>query len=100
MKSLRSRFSIALILGVFAIIPNAFAVKFANQFTEFELPPGWSCNLEVAEWVCQSSDPAKKKEAIIVLAAKLKGDQDSIDQYQTYLKSTKTFTSVSGKPLK
>ncbi len=79
---------------------SAHASKFANQFTEFELPPGWACNLEGAEWVCQNQDPAKRKEAIIVLAAKLKGDQDSLDQYLTYLKSTKTFTSVAGKPMK
>lgn len=88
----------ALTIGLFA--SNAFAVKFANQFTEFELPPGWSCSLEVAEWVCQSTNPAKKKEAIIVLAAKLKGDQDSLDQYLSYLKATKSFTSVSGKAMK
>jgi hypothetical protein len=91
---------VVLVLGIFTLVPNAFAVKFANQFTEFELPPGWTCNLEVAEWVCQSADPVKKKEAIIVLAAKLKGDQDSLDQYLTYLKATKTFTSVSGKSMK
>lgn len=90
----------SLFLGSLGLVPNAFAVKFANQFTEFELPPGWTCNLEVAEWVCQSADPAKKKEAIIVLAAKLKGDQDSIDQYLTYLKASKSFTSVSGKAMK
>ncbi len=79
---------------------NARAEKWANQFTEFELPPNWACSIEDAEWVCQSSDPAKKKEAIIVLAAKLKGDQDSLDQYLTYLKGVKTFTSVTGKPMK
>ncbi len=89
-----------LFLGALALVPNAFATKFANQFTEFELPPGWTCNLEVAEWVCQSTDPVKKKEAIIVLAAKLKGDQDSLDQYLTYLKAAKTFTSVTGKAMK
>jgi len=100
MKKSSVRFPFALFLGVFALVPNAFATKFANQFTEFELPPGWTCNLEVAEWVCQSADPVKKKEAIIVLAAKLKGDQDSLDQYLTYLKSTKTFTSVAGKSMK
>ncbi|MBC7384751.1 MAG: hypothetical protein H7301_01150 [Cryobacterium sp.] len=83
-----------------AFLPSAHAAKFANQFTEFELPPGWACNLEVAEWVCQNTNPAKSKEAIIVLAAKLKGDQDSLDQYLTYLKATKSFTSVGGKALK
>jgi hypothetical protein len=76
------------------------AAKFANQFVEFELPPQWQCNLEGAEWVCQSTNELKKKDAIIVLAAKLKGDQDSLDQYLTYLKAAKTFTSVQGKPVK
>jgi hypothetical protein len=89
-----------LLLAASMAAPGAMAAKWANQFTEFELPPGWSCTLEGAEWVCQSSDPAKKKEAIIVLAAKLKGDQDSLDQYLTYLKATKSFTSVAGKPMK
>jgi hypothetical protein len=81
-------------------LPSAFAAKWANQFTEFELPPSWACNLEGAEWVCQNTDEAKKKEAIIVLAAKLKGDQDSLDQYLAYLKAAKSYTSVAGKPMK
>ena len=79
---------------------SAHAAKFANQFTEFELPPQWKCNLEGAEWVCQSTNEAKKREAIIVLAAKLKGEQDSLDQYLNYLRLTKNFTSVQGKPVK
>src|SRR4051794_34790223 len=84
-----------------AIFPQtAHAAKFANQFTEFELPPQWQCNLEGAEWVCQSTDDKKKRDAIIVLAAKLKGDQDSLDQYLAYLKSAKVYTSVAGKSVK
>ena len=84
-----------------ALTPSpAMAAKFANQFTEFELPPQWQCNLEGAEWVCQSTNDAKKRDAIIVLAAKLKGDQDSLDQYLSYLKAAKTYTSVQGKPVK
>jgi hypothetical protein len=79
---------------------NSHAAKFANQFIEFELPPQWQCNLEGAEWVCQSADPAKKKDAIIVLAAKLKGDQDSLDQYSSYLKAAKSWTSVQGRAVK
>ncbi len=79
---------------------SAFAARFANQFAEFELPPQWQCILEGAEWVCQSTNESKKKEAIIVLAAKLKGDQDSLDQYLTYLKAAKTYTSVQGKSVK
>src|SRR5256885_434905 len=79
---------------------GAQAARFTNQFIEFELPPQWQCNLEGAEWVCQNTNEAKKKDAIIVLAAKLKGDQDSLDQYLTYLKSAKTYTSVQGKTVK
>ena len=77
-----------------------YAAKFANQFTEFELPPQWQCNLEGAEWVCQSTSEDKKRDAVIVLAAKLKGDQDSLDQYLAYLKATKNFTSAAGRPVK
>ncbi len=87
-----------LLLGGFA--QTSHAARFANQFTEFELPPGWQCNLEGAEWVCQSTNDGKKKDAIIVLAAKLKGDQDSLDQYLTHLKAAKSYMSAQNKPVK
>ena len=76
---------------------SAFAKRFSNQYTEFELPTGWSCALEGTEWVCQSSDANRKKEAIIILAAKVRGSQDSLDQYQDYLNNQKTFTLPGGK---
>lgn len=79
---------------------SAWATKFGNQYTEFELPPNWQCTIEHSEWVCQSTEESKKREAIIVLAAKLKGDQDSLDQYLAYLKNAKTFTSAGGQSLK
>ncbi len=91
---------LAAVLFGFIASPDAHAVKFANQFCEFELPPQWQCNLEGAEWVCQSTNDSKKRDAIIVLAAKLKGDQDSLDQYLAYLKAPKIYTSVQGKSVK
>ncbi|OFZ69813.1 MAG: hypothetical protein A3K03_01760 [Bdellovibrionales bacterium RIFOXYD1_FULL_44_7] len=97
----RTKGMIIAVLGIALLATNsASAAKFSNQFTEFELPPQWQCNLEGAEWVCQSTNETKKRDAIIVLAAKLKGDQDSLDQYLAYLKAAKTFTSVVGKPVK
>ncbi len=60
--------SFALALSLFST--PSYAAKFANQFAEFELPPQWQCSLEGAEWVCQSTNEAKKRDAIIVLAAK------------------------------
>jgi hypothetical protein len=90
----------ALVLSfMFFYLTPSQAAKFANQFAEFELPPQWQCNLEGAEWVCQSTVESKKREAIIILAAKLKGDQDSLDQYLAYLKNAKVYSSVQGKPI-
>ncbi|OFZ21551.1 MAG: hypothetical protein A2X94_05450 [Bdellovibrionales bacterium GWB1_55_8] len=88
------------LLFAVALPLESHAARFANQFTEFELPPQWQCNLEGAEWVCQSVEDTKKRDAIIVLAAKLKGDQDSLDQYLEYLKAAKTYTSIQGRPVK
>jgi len=102
-KSFRLRLFTYLLPGLTLTLTTqihpAFAAKFANQFVEFELPPQWQCNLEGAEWVCQSMSEDKKRDAIIVLAAKLKGDQDSLDQYLNYLKSSKNYTSVQGKTI-
>ncbi len=97
--SLASSFrTVALFVVAAWIVPApAWAAKFANQFVEFELPPQWACNLEGAEWVCQNTNEAKKREAVIILAAKLRGEQDTLDQYQAFLKNPKTYTSVQNK---
>ena len=76
---------------------NVFAKTFTSQFSEFELPNGWDCALEGSEWVCQSDNKDRKKEAIIILAAKYRGDQDDLDKYQAYLKTPKTFSLPGGK---
>lgn len=90
----------SLTLGLVLLASTAHAGKFANQFVEFELPnTKWSCALEGAEWVCQSGEDAKKRDAIIVFAAKLKGDQDSLDKYQEYLNKPRAFTAPGNKPL-
>ncbi|MCM0606812.1 MAG: hypothetical protein KA715_12050 [Xanthomonadaceae bacterium] len=80
--------------------PLAHATKWSNQFVEFELPAKWQCSLEGAEFVCQSMDEFKKKDAIIILAAKHRGPQDSLDQYTAYLKKQKDFKTKDGKTLK
>lgn len=88
------------LLTIASLTTDGFAAKFSNQFIEFELPTQWSCILEGAEWICQSSQPEKRKEAIIILAAKLRGEQDSLDQYVQHLKNPKTFITGQNKTLK
>lgn len=95
---MRTLFSLLLISAV--SLPQAFASKWSNQFVEFELPAKWQCSLEGAEFVCQSLDENRKKDAIIILAAKHRGPQDTLDQYSAYLKKPKDFKSKEGKTLK
>jgi hypothetical protein len=73
------------------------AKRFTSQYCEFELPNGWECALEGTEWVCQSTNKQRRKEAIIILAAKIRGKQDDLAQYQAYLKKPKTFGLPDGK---
>ncbi len=97
-RLLKNTLGLVLLMG-FVIAP-ANASRFTNQFIEFELPSHWRCNLEGAEWVCQGTDARKKRDAIIILAAKLRGDQDSLDQYLAYLKKAKVYKSVKSKSVK
>ncbi|MFZ8933646.1 MAG: hypothetical protein ACO20H_03645 [Bacteriovoracaceae bacterium] len=86
-----------LALLIFFFVFDGEAKKFASQYCEFELPPNWECGLEGTEWVCQSLNKDRQKEAIIILAAKIRGEEDSLDSYLTYLKRTKTFKLPGGK---
>ena len=76
---------------------SAIAKRFSNQYCEFELPNGWQCALEGSEYVCQSENESSKKEAIIILAAKRRGEQDSMDEYNAYLKKSKNYSLPGGK---
>lgn len=88
---------LVLVMSLMLFVPSVQAKTFLSQFCEFELPNGWDCVLEGSEWVCQSENKDRKKEAIIVLAAKYRGEQDSLDQYQAYLKKPKAFELPGGK---
>lgn len=89
---------VLLIPFVFALLTTSvWAKRFSNQYCEFELPSGWQCALEGAEWVCQSENDDRRKEAIIILAAKKRGEQDSMEEYTAYLKKPKTYTLPGGK---
>jgi hypothetical protein len=73
------------------------AKRFSSKYCEFELPAGWECALEGSEYVCQSENADRKKESIIILAAKIRGEQDNLDEYMAYLKKTKEYNLPGGK---
>jgi hypothetical protein len=86
-----------MIVALVLLSQMALGKTFTSNFTEFELPRGWKCDLEGSEWVCQSENAKRQKEAIIILAAKRRGPQDSLPKYQAYLKQPKTFRIPGGK---
>lgn len=91
---------IKLIFGIFLLIvfsSSVFAKRFSSKYCEFELPSGWECALEGSEYVCQSENADRKKESIIILAAKIRGEQDSLDEYMAYLKKSKEYNLPGGK---
>jgi hypothetical protein len=87
--------ALAVTLSITSI--NTFAKKFSNGYIEFELPPKWQCVIEGSEWVCQSENADRKKEAIIILAAKKRGAQDTLGKYQAYLKKEKMYQLPGSK---
>ncbi len=88
---------ISLLFIALCLNQEVSAKAWSNQYIEFELPNGWECALEGSEWVCQSDNKERKKEAIIILAAKYRGENDTLEQYQSYLKAPKTFNLPGGK---
>lgn len=87
---------LSLVVGAFLSTPVQ-AKLFSSKYCQFELPLGWECALEGSEYVCQSENADRKKEAIIILAAKIRGEQDSLDEYMAYLKKTKEYNLPGGK---
>jgi hypothetical protein len=85
-------------IAVLALLcSQANAKRFSSKYCEFELPSGWECALEGSEYVCQSENADRKKESIIILAAKIRGEQDTLDEYMAYLKKTKEYNLPGGK---
>lgn len=77
----------------------AQAKLFQNSYVSFELPPRWECQVDKTEWICRSDVNTSQKEAMIVLTAKEVGPMDDLGQYETYLKTPKSISDSSGKPL-
>lgn len=90
------KFLLYLVVGA-ALTSTVHAKRFASKYCEFELPAGWDCALEGSEYVCQSENADRKKESIIILAAKIRGEQDNLDEYMAYLKKNKEYNLPGGK---
>lgn len=93
-----SHLSLPLFLLTFSLASHAKI--FQNSYVSFELPDNWGCELEGTEWVCVNKFAKKlneKKEAVIILTAKEKGPSDSLEGYETHLKTPRKLVNGKGK---
>ena len=89
-------FLIVLIFGT----SSALAKNFSNQFIEFKLPEKWKCQLDGTEWVCQSTDEETMRDAIIVLAAKIKKPgMDELNVYKEHLSKKQKYVARNGNEI-
>lgn len=70
---------------------NLFSKSFKNNFISFQVPSSWECLMEGTEWVCQSKIEERSKEAIIIFAAKRRGQKDGLAYYKSYLSKKKQY---------
>jgi hypothetical protein len=96
MKALR--IAAATLQLLLALGAGAKADVFHSSYLSFELPPGWKCNLEVTEWVCEDQAEGKQKTAIIILTAKEQGSEDRLDLYEDHLSATRPLMDSKGMP--
>lgn len=75
------------------------AKTFQNSYVSFEVPDNWNCLQEGVAWTCTPAAAVESKEAVIVLAAKIAGPEDNINNFQTYLKQPKKITTRVGTPM-
>jgi hypothetical protein len=70
--------------------------RFLTSYFEFDLAPGWSCELDGTEYVCQ---PAGKPPfpAIAIIAMKERNNQDRLEDYETHLRARQPVMTKNGE---
>ncbi|MDM5180785.1 hypothetical protein PO883_26735 [Massilia sp. DJPM01] len=68
--------------------PAAHAEKFENAYLSFTMDDGWRCKQEGTEFVCRANKGQAQKEAVIIMAAKEAGPQDTLFNYTAHLNVT------------
>ena len=91
------------IATLFILLPSLTVAQglqtkvFKTDFIAFKLSNQWDCNQEESEYVCRPTSDAKKREALIVIAAKIPGKDDNLKAFFEYLKKSKKITDFEGR---
>jgi hypothetical protein len=81
------------------VCASAEAKLFQNSYVSFEVPDNWTCVQEGVAWTCTPTGFNESKEAVIVLAAKVAGPEDSLPSFLAYLKQPKKIATKVGTPM-
>jgi hypothetical protein len=69
--------------------------RFGNAYVAFDMPDGWQCELQGAEWVCDPPRPeGAQRSMIIILTAKEASHEDTLMAYQRHLDGVGRRTNV------
>lgn len=83
---MRSFLQVLVAWAALAALVPAYADKFENSYVSFNLPDGWKCKREETEFVCTPPNPSGKGyAAMMILAAKEPGPDDTLAAYVTHL---------------
>lgn len=78
---------------------SSWAKTFQNSYVSFDMPDNWACLQEGVAWTCTSTNVVEAKEAVIVLAAKVAGPEDTLPNFLNHLKQPKKITTKVGTPM-
>ena len=87
------------LLCLAALSFSATAKSFQNSYVSFEVPDDWTCVQEGVAWTCTPIKQPEAKQAVIVMAAKVAGAEDTIPNFVNYLKQPRRITTKVGTPM-
>jgi hypothetical protein len=78
---------------------DASAKAFQNSYVSFEVPDDWNCVQEGVAWTCTPVKQPDAKQAVIVMAAKVAGPEDTVPNFVRYLQLPRRITTKVGTPM-
>ncbi len=71
-----------------------------TAYVTFDTPEGWKCELAQGVWICQSGVETHRKDSVVLSIATLASDWDTLDNYENYLKQTRTIQDEDGNSIR
>lgn len=85
------------VLFIFLLSGLSWAKK--TTYLSFDEPPGWSCDLAQGVYICQATKEPERSESLILVFGAPSSEWDSYENYENYLKKSKTILDEAGKPV-